>query len=428
MNFLESIFQAFESVRANKLRAGLTLLSISIGVFAIIFAGGIVNSIDNTVTGEMSAMGENSFMIRRRPSIQMGGPTWFKYAKRKVISSKQLKDLKKVVTSTPYISGEISDQGYVLKSKYMESDPNVTVTGGDEMYFNLNNLDIKDGRAITELDVNSTRNYAVIGNDIIVKIFPGVNPIGKKITLQGQQYEVIGTLKERGAIMGNSQDNLMVIPLTSYMKYHSSQWESIDIKVKAIDRLSLPNTIDEVVGALRTIRNQKPWQENSFELETNESIAEQFSVFTNFLSYFGIFAGGFALLAAGIGIMNIMLVTVKERTREIGIRKAVGAKKSWILIQFIIETITLCQIGGFIGISLGVVASLLASSLLGLAVELPINWILISIAICTVLGVVFGSFPAWKAANLDPIVCLCSGRCCRRKRSGRVPAWPLIWW
>jgi putative ABC transport system permease protein len=333
----------------------------------------------------------------------MGGPTWFKYAKRKVISSKQLKDLKKVVTSTPYISGEISDQGYVLKSKYMESDPNVTVTGGDEMYFNLNNLDIKDGRAITELDVNSTRNYAVIGNDIIVKIFPGVNPIGKKITLQGQQYEVIGTLKERGAIMGNSQDNLMVIPLTSYMKYHSSQWESIDIKVKAIDRLSLPNTIDEVVGALRTIRNQKPWQENSFELETNESIAEQFSVFTNFLSYFGIFAGGFALLAAGIGIMNIMLVTVKERTREIGIRKAVGAKKSWILIQFIIETITLCQIGGFIGISLGVVASLLASSLLGLAVELPINWILISIAICTVLGVVFGSFPAWKAANLDPI-------------------------
>ncbi len=403
MNFLESIFQAFESVRANKLRAGLTLLSISIGVFAIIFAGGIVNSIDNTVTGEMSAMGENSFMIRRRPSIQMGGPTWFKYAKRKVISSKQLKDLKKVVTSTPYISGEISDQGYVLKSKYMESDPNVTVTGGDEMYFNLNNLDIKDGRAITELDVNSTRNYAVIGNDIIVKIFPGVNPIGKKITLQGQQYEVIGTLKERGAIMGNSQDNLMVIPLTSYMKYHSSQWESIDIKVKAIDRISLPNTIDEVVGALRTIRNQKPWQENSFELETNESIAEQFSVFTNFLSYFGIFAGGFALLAAGIGIMNIMLVTVKERTREIGIRKAVGAKKSWILIQFIIETITLCQIGGFIGISLGVVASLLASSLLGLAVELPINWILISIAICTVLGVVFGSFPAWKAANLDPI-------------------------
>lgn len=403
MNFLESIFQAFESVRANKLRAGLTLLSISIGVFAIIFAGGIVNSIDNTVTGEMSAMGENSFMIRRRPSIQMGGPTWFKYAKRKVISSKQLKDLKKVVTSTPYISGEISDQGYVLKSKYMESDPNVTVTGGDEMYFNLNNLDIKDGRAITELDVNSTRNYAVIGNDIIVKIFPGVNPIGKKITLQGQQYEVIGTLKERGAIMGNSQDNLMVIPLTSYMKYHSSQWESIDIKVKAIDRLSLPNTIDEVVGALRTIRNQKPWQENSFELETNESIAEQFSVFTNFLSYFGIFAGGFALLAAGIGIMNIMLVTVKERTREIGIRKAVGAKKSWILIQFIIETITLCQIGGFIGISLGVIASLLASYLLGLAVELPINWILISIAICTVLGVVFGSFPAWKAANLDPI-------------------------
>lgn len=403
MNFTESISQALESVKANKLRAGLTLLSISIGVFAIIFAGGVINSIDNTVTGEMSAMGENSFMIKRMPSIQMGGPTWFKYSKRKVINSKQLKELKKSVTSTPFISGEINDVGYVIKTPNFETDPDVTVIGGDELYFNLNNLDISEGRPITELDVNSTRNVAVIGKDIIVKIFPNINPIGKKVTLQGQKYEVVGIIKERGAMLGRSQDNLMIIPLTSYMKYHSSLWESISIKVKAIDRLSLPYTIDEVVGALRSIRNQKPWQENTFEVETNESITEQFSVFTTTLSYFGIFAGGFALLAAGIGIMNIMLVTVKERTREIGIRKAVGAKKSWILSQFIIETITLCQIGGAIGIILGVLASFAVSMIIGLEIELPIDWIFISILICTILGLVFGAFPAYKAANLDPI-------------------------
>lgn len=403
MNFTESISQALESVKANKLRAGLTLLSISIGVFAIIFAGGVINSIDNTVTGEMSAMGENSFMIKRMPSIQMGGPTWFKYSKRKIINSKQLRELKKSVNSTPFISGEISDVGYVIKTPNFETDPDVTVIGGDELYFNLNNLDISEGRAITELDVYSTRNVAVIGKDIIVKIFPNTNPIGKKVTLQGQKYEVVGIIKERGAMLGRSQDNLMIIPLTSYMKYHSSLWESISIKVKAIDRLSLPYTIDEVVGSLRSIRNQKPWQENTFEVETNESITEQFSVFTTTLSYFGIFAGGFALLAAGIGIMNIMLVTVKERTREIGIRKAVGAKKSWILSQFIIETITLCQIGGAIGIVLGVIASFAVSMIIGLEIQLPFDWIFISILICTILGLVFGAFPAYKAANLDPI-------------------------
>lgn len=403
MNFTESISQALESVKANKLRAGLTLLSISIGVFAIIFAGGVINSIDNTVTGEMSAMGENSFMIKRMPSIQMGGPTWFKYSKRKIINSKQLRELKKSVNSTPFISGEISDVGYVIKTPNFETDPDVTVIGGDELYFNLNNLDISEGRPITELDVNSTRNVAVIGKDIIVKIFPNTNPIGKKVTLQGQKYEVVGIIKERGAMLGRSQDNLMIIPLTSYMKYHSSLWESISIKVKAIDRLSLPYTIDEVVGSLRSIRNQKPWQENTFEVETNESITEQFSVFTTTLSYFGIFAGGFALLAAGIGIMNIMLVTVKERTREIGIRKAVGAKKSWILSQFIIETITLCQIGGAIGIVLGVIASFAVSMIIGLEIQLPFDWIFISILICTILGLVFGAFPAYKAAKLDPI-------------------------
>lgn len=403
MNFTESIIQAFLSVKANKLRAGLTLLSISIGVFAIIFAGGIVNSINNTVNGEMSEMGENSIMISKMPRIQMGGSTWFKYSKRKVIDYTQLKELKKTITTTPFISGEISDVGYIIKSKSLETDPDVNVIGGDELYFNLNNVDISEGRALTEFDIDNIRNYVVLGNDIIKKIFPNEDPIGKKVRLQSQEYEVIGTLKERGAMMGRSQDNLMIIPITSYLRYHCSQWESINIKVKALNRVTLPYTYDEVIGSLRSIRNQKPWQENSFEIETNDSISEQFSSLSSYLSYFGIFAGGFALLAAGIGIMNIMLVTVKERTREIGIRKAVGAKKSWILTQFIIETITLCQIGGFIGILLGVVASSLVSKALGLEVNLALDWIIISILICTLLGLVFGSFPAYKASNLDPI-------------------------
>lgn len=403
MNFLESVYQAVESVRANKLRAGLTLLSIAIGVFAIIFAGGVVDSIDQSLTGEMSALGENSFKITKTPSIQMGGPTWRKYAQRKEIDTKQLKQLKRYVTETPFVSGEITDVGYVLKTKGYETDPDVTVVGGDELYFNMNNVDIKEGRPITELDINSTRNAIVIGQDVAVKLFPSGQVIGQRISLQGQKYEVVGVLKERGAMMGKSQDNLAIIPLPCYVRYHSSPWESINITVKALNRQSLQSTIDQTIGALRSIRNLKPWQANNFELETNESVAEQFSVFTKALSYFGIFAGGFALLAAGIGIMNIMLVAVKERTREIGIRKAVGAKKSWILTQFIIETITLCQIGGIIGIIIGVVASSLISSAIGLTITLPYTWIIVSILTCTFLGIIFGAFPAYKASNLDPI-------------------------
>jgi putative ABC transport system permease protein len=165
-------------------------------------------------------------------------------------------------------------------------------------------------------------------------------------------------------------------------------------------------TIDEAIGILRGIRGDQPWELNSFELETNETISLQFASLTGYLSIFGFTTGIIALIAAGIGIMNIMLVTIKERTREIGLRKAVGAKRRWIMYQFIIETITLCQIGGALGIALGLVLSSLFGKLLGLTLVIPTDWILYSILICTFLGLIFGAYPAMKASRLDPIEAL----------------------
>jgi putative ABC transport system permease protein len=336
----------------------LTLLSISIGVFAIIGVGTLVSSIDNAVSGELSSLGESTFIIKRMPSIQMGD-TWRKYRKRKAISYSVYKEFRKQMT---------------------------------------------EGRVFSADDISFNRNVAIVGNDVVVKIFPYINPIGKKIAIKNQSFTIIGVLEIKGAVLGQSQDNQVIVPISQFLKYNADWWEeSVTISVKAMSKEQLEATVDEAIGAMRTIRKVKPWEENSFEIETNESISEQFGSFIGFLSIFGSICGGFALIAAGVGIMNIMLVSVKERTREIGIRKAIGAKRRWVLTQFIIETITLCQLGGLIGIILGVIAGNVLGKMLGMSIVFPVTWIVLSIVICTLLGIFFGAYPAWKAAKLDPI-------------------------
>jgi putative ABC transport system permease protein len=403
MNVFESIMLAFDSVRVNKLRASLTLLSIAIGVFAIVGAGTLVQSINNAVTGEMAALGENMFSIYRIPKIQTGN-TWRKYRKRKPINYSQYIDFKNKLTIAKAVSSQSESSGHTVQYAGMATDPNVSLIGTDENHFLITNTNIVEGRPLTTQDIDLNRKVALIGNDVVIKVFPSVSPLGKKIKIGNNQYTVIGILEEKGAILGQSQDNKVIIPISQFLRYYASRWEeSLDISVMAYNREALMPTIDEAIGLMRSIRDVQPWQENDFELETNESITEQFASFTGYLSYFGLFSGAIALIAAGVGIMNIMLVSVKERTREIGIRKAVGAKRFWILLQFIIETITLCQIGGFIGIGLGVLGGFMLANTIDITLSFPMDWVIISIVICTVLGVISGSYPAWKAATLDPI-------------------------
>lgn len=281
------------------------------------------------------------------------------------------------------------------------------MTGTDDLYFETNNINVASGRAFIEDDITFNRNVVIIGNDIVVQLFSNTEPVGKELIIGKQIYSVIGVLETKGAILGRSQDNIAIIPITQFLKYYSTRWEeSLTINVKAQSKDMLLPTIDEAIGILRGIRGDQPWELSSFELETNETISLQFASLTGYLSIFGFTTGIIALIAAGIGIMNIMLVTIKERTREIGLRKAVGAKRRWIMYQFIIETITLCQIGGALGIVLGLVLSSLFGKLLGLTLVIPTDWILYSILICTFLGLIFGAYPAMKASRLDPIEAL----------------------
>ena len=232
------------------------------------------------------------------------------------------------------------------------------------------------------------------------------NPIGQEIKMDGYKLKVIGVLEKQGDIFGSSLDNFAIIPITTFNSFYGDRRRSISISVMAASRESYADMMMKAEGHMRTIRKVPPGEENDFEIVSNETILSQINDIT-----FGIRTGAFviaaiALLAAGVGIMNIMLVSVTERTKEIGIRKSIGAKKKNVLIQFLIEAITLCLFGGFIGIVLGVLTGNFVGSFLEAKATIPLDWVGIGVFICILIGVTFGTYPAYKAANLDPIEAL----------------------
>lgn len=401
---LDTIKQAFDSIRTQKLRAFLTILSIVIGVFAIMFAGSLVESLNLTINQQLSALGENTFFITRMPSINMGGHQGRQYWMRPRLDYRQFQKFATRMQDVAIVTAMTGSSGFVVKAGNLSTDPNVTIIATDDKYFLTSNIDILDGRAFTPTDIQFNRNVAVIGNDVIVKIFPRENPIGKTIKINNHSFTVIGTIQPQGALMGQSQDNQVIIPINLFLlNFASRREQDLTYVIRANDRESLSATIDEAVGNLRIIRNLKPYQENNFEVETNESLADQFSSLTGYLSYFGVFSGIIALIAAGIGITNIMYISVKERTREIGIRKAVGATKRWIVFHFIFETVVITTLGGILGILVGFGFSALFGVFVGTKIVLSVQWTIISLVVSIVLGLISGVFPAWRAASLNPV-------------------------
>lgn len=402
----EGILIAIDSVRSNKLRSSLTILSIAIGIFAISGSTSAIDSLNASVSGQLQKIGEYTFSVTRHPKVNFS-VGFRRFTRRKPITYKIAKELQSQLTTTEYVSIENSSTMSIKANTGITSDPDVNVKGINEYYFEVNNFEIEDGRGISIEDIYNKRNVAVVGNDIVTKLFNGVSPIGQIITIRSTQYTIVGILKTKGAVMGQSQDNIVMIPLTVYVeKVSDSPRSSVDLSFKAFSKTELQDVMDETTGILRSIRNVKPGDENDFEIMSNEGISSQFATFTNFISVFGTASGIIALIVAGVGIMNIMLVSVKERTKEIGIRKAVGAKRSTILFQFVVEAVTLCQMGGLLGMIISYSALLLLGSITNIEIIFPIKSLVISIFTCTFIGVVFGFYPAWKASKLDPIEAL----------------------
>jgi len=277
------------------------------------------------------------------------------------------------------------------------------VVGVDEWGLRTYKTYLADGRNFTEDDIRFSRNITILGPDVVDILFPFEDPIGKVIQIKGLDYTVIGVTERKGQAFGQSQDYFALIPISLYIQRYSSRWTSLGINVEAESPEIFEKTIDEVIGLMRVIRKVPPEKENDFEIISNEELLETFAGLTGGIKLFAGAVSVIALLVAGIGIMNIMLVSVTERIKEIGIRKAIGATKGDILTQFLTEAVFLSQFGGIVGVILGILGGNLVAVLLKVPAVIPMDWAFYGLVVCSVIGIGFGIYPAWRAANLDPI-------------------------
>ncbi len=401
MNIIEVFRQAIDSIRANLLRSSLTLLAIAVGVFAVISANTAVLVLDTYFKDTLSLMGGDVITIQKFPAINMGDD-WQTYRNRQDITFRQMEELDERSKLARQVGPNTRFRTTSVSFEDNETEPNVAIEGGNEFYLPNNAYYIKEGRNFLAEDINFVRQVAIIGPDISEVIFKNVNPVGKSIRIDGRPYIVIGVTEERGSVFGQTLDRFVVIPYTTLSAVYGRE-RNISVQVKAASIELVQQTIDEMTGWLRTIRKVLPGKANDFEIVTNESLGDVFEQFTGFLYMVGFIVGGIALLGAGIGVMNIMLVSVTERTREIGIRKAVGATKKAIVSQFLMETIAICQIGGVIGILMGIVLGNGAALWLESSIVIPWSAAVGGVLGMTIIGILFGVYPAFKAARLDPI-------------------------
>lgn len=404
MKIIEVIKVAFSSLRINRLRSLLTILGIIVGIFSIIAISTVIEMLQKSIQEGVSMLGQNTFQIQKFPAINTGGPAErARFRNRPDITLEEYYRLKEKLVEAQSVGAEQWNFGKQLKSGNRETNPNVMLAGTTPEAFPNNKWAVDEGRDFNDRDVERYNNYVVLGADIAKKLFPNYSAENQVVTLDGHKLTVIGVLEAQGAMFGLSQDNFAVIPITTFQNFYGKHTRSINITVMGHDKESYNDLIELASGYLRTIRKLPSGEENNFEIFSNESVLTQINDITVGVRIGSVVIAAIALLAAGVGIMNIMLVSVTERTREIGIRKAVGAKKKDILIQFLSEAVTLCLIGGIVGIIFGIAVGNLAGSFLKASAVIPIDWVIIGVMLCVLIGVSFGTYPAYKAANLDPI-------------------------
>ncbi len=400
----ESFRMGMGALVAHKLRSALTLLGVLIGVFSIIVVMTAMRVLQHDVESRLSQMGSQTFMIRKMPVVLFDNPGGSgKLQRRHNITMAQVKRLQDKVELPASIGMEtILWQGQ-LETRYAKTAPNVSVNGETAGSFPAHSWTVADGRPLLDVDVEDSRDVCVLGSKTAETLFPHSSALGERVKIDGINYLIVGVLEARGGAVGGDQDNFVVVPLTTGMNRYGRTSRSLNVLVSARDADAYDATVEEVRGSLRAIRKVPPGEEDDFDVVSNDSLIAQFNNFTGAVRMGVALVSSIALLAAGIGIMNIMLVSVTERTREIGIRRAVGAKKRNIMAQFIMEAVVLCEVGGVIGVGFGIAGGNLLALALKLPPVIPVDWVIIGLVICSVVGIVFGTYPAFKAANLDPI-------------------------
>jgi putative ABC transport system permease protein len=404
MEFKEAVKIALQSLWANKLRSVLTLLGVVIGVASVIAVVTLVNGANTYVTTKFSSYGADVFTVSKIPTIVTSDEDYQRFQKRKDILLPDFQYIKDNCQHCVGIGAMQSTTAKVVRGT--ESVTDTRIRGYTSQMLLLQNLDIEQGRGFTDIDEEHASHVAVIGTDIQDHLFAGVNPIGQELRVDGMPYTVIGVSEKQGSTFGQSQDNWVGVPLSAYQKtYGTAKTLTVYIKAGAAGA-ALDNAADEVRVLVRSRRHDAPGAPDSFELDTNNTLVGFFSTITN---SFGAVAGGIALISlvvGGIVIMNIMLVSVTERTREIGIRKALGARPRDIMIQFLIESGTMALIGGAFGVLGGIIVAQFITIVAGFPSTVALWSVLLGLLMATSTGIFFGVYPARKAAMLDPIVAL----------------------
>lgn len=403
--FGENIRISTKSIRANIVRAILTMFIIAFGIMALVGILTAIDAIKSSITQEFERMGANTFTIESRSmNVQIGNK---RYRRRNYdyINFRQARDFKETYDFPAKVSVWTNATSIgIAKYKSNKTDPNLTVIGADENYLLTAGYDIDQGRNFTALEVQMNRNFVLIGQDLKKKLFVNKeNPVNKIISIGNGRYKVIGVLAKKGSGMGGGGDRLCIIPYTNARQYFSRPRMHYSINVSPDDPALLDAAIGNAEGTFRVVRGLDVVDETDFNITKSDSLANILLENLRFIAIAATAIGIITLFGATVGLMNIMLVSVTERTREIGIRKAIGARSLTIKRQFLFEAIMIGQIGGLAGIFLGILAGNVISMIIGTSFIIPWAWIILGFVLCFIVGIISGYFPAQKASRLDPI-------------------------
>lgn len=404
----ESIAFAWHALQGNRIRTFLSTLGITIGIFCIIMVLTMVDSLEKNVQASVESLGKDVIFVDKWPWDFSGDYKWWKYLNRPNPRLNELRTIEEKAGLSDASAMVVTIAGGTVKYE-SNSATGVTILGVSHNYDQVRSFDFYAGRYFTESESKNGTMVAIIGYTLAETLFPSVSPIDKEVIVKGRKYRIIGVAQKEGeSLLGNSLDNNMIVPVqavTSYVRINSDRVNA-QIQVKAAPGVPLNMMEEELRGIMRSARKLKPGQEQNFALNKTTLIAEPLKAVFGVITFAGWIIGGFAMLVGGFGIANIMFVSVKERTNQIGIQKALGAKNYFILIEFLVESIILCLVGGTIGITLVWLVSYWVSHSIDFNISLSIGNILTGLTVSVLIGIISGFIPAWTASRLDPVIAI----------------------